>query len=511
MIPEKKLFLMGLLFIIVFSLSYPVSAHFVCGQVLNSPQNVSAAWLPVKIFYPSSPSNFTACEVSPDGNKYCCDAEAIPSSTPWKIGDTVNAGVYSPQTGYVAGPVSIVTTGEGYDLFPDMQIQKVINIFSPIQSLIISSTPSLFLNSSFLSPYNHVTLSNDSSKILLCDNCTSFSGKINLSYGMNSLNLSASSGNLVFSQNINLALLKKITFQRSFTCNGCGKSTIPPDQNFSVSIFLNLSNSISNFQLEEYVPSDFLIINTTGSVQSYNSTYNVIIWNISGRNIYENYTVVSPHIVWPLSYSYEFYSSLGGININSEEVKVRNFFDFVPIRVPPHKNFGYYGGTYPVISPGRPYVLSGNYSIEKLAFFPKSAMDNAHFGLISGNVCSSVKGVVGCYSVTSSSSPNYVNRTYIEFKVPKSSSSNPSDISLLSFVNGWQKQNITFVGQDSQNMYFSGFFTGNEIAIVNKNYKDIKIPSILNPGDFLSLNNLMDTNLAELIGIQGRIIGKIFS
>ena len=138
-------------------------------------------------------------------------------------------------------------------------------------------------------------------------------------------------------------------------------------------------------------------------------------------------------------------------------------------------------------------------------------MDNAHFGLISGNVCSSVKGVVGCYSVTSSSSPNYVNRTYIEFKVPKSSSSNPSDISLLSFVNGWQKQNITFVGQDSQNMYFSGFFTGNEIAIVNKNYKDIKIPSILNPGDFLSLNNLMDTNLAELIGIQGRIIGKIFS
>src|SRR3989344_3692851 len=116
-----------------------ISSHFVCGHVEDSNDNFSASWFSVRVYYSSTPSSYASCDVSPDGNKYCCDATSIPGKT-WKIGDLLNAEIVDYDLGYVARPVLITTTGEGYDVFPVMSIVKVINMHSPREKLIFSNS-----------------------------------------------------------------------------------------------------------------------------------------------------------------------------------------------------------------------------------------------------------------------------------------------------------------------------------------------------------------------------------
>ena len=256
-VSERKISLL-LLFSLaatVFSFS-AVSAHFVCGQVLNSPDNVSAAWMPVNVFYPATPAKFTTCQVSPQGDKYCCDTEAKNLTDPsgfqmgkaWTIGSVVSADVYSPSTGYSAGPVSLTTTGNGYDLFPDMQMQKVISIYSPNASLIISNDTEISLNATFVSPYNNVILYNGTSDQVLCPNCSNFFGNVSAQGGMNYWTIYANSGSGAgaFSQNLSFALLKSIDAKQTAECRGCKNfpfTSVPQDMesNCIVSLVVRLA------------------------------------------------------------------------------------------------------------------------------------------------------------------------------------------------------------------------------------------------------------------------------
>ena len=110
-----------------------VLGNFVCGQVEDSEDNMSASWYSVRIFYPSAPNKFTNCQVSPAGNKYCCDTEAI-SGRSWRIGDVVAAEIFDNETGYVAGQVSVVTTGEGYSVFSVMKFSSFSLLNSNIRT-----------------------------------------------------------------------------------------------------------------------------------------------------------------------------------------------------------------------------------------------------------------------------------------------------------------------------------------------------------------------------------------
>ena len=472
----KKEFLFFLAFAFILFSSYFASAHFVCGQVNDSVNNVSPAWFNVKVFYPSTPQNYTTCQVSPDANKYCCDVESLNVDgsynlgIPWTPGLNVSAQVYSPSTGYVAGPVSLKTTGEGYDVFPSMQIKKVITIFNPNRSLIISNSSDVFFNATFLKPFNNVSLDYANSSKILCENCTNFSSKINSTYGMNTFGVVASSKGDSFFSNFTFGLINGFNFSRNFSCEKCSDSVLRPEKNVSVNLFLNLSDYVKGIIFEEYVPVDFKILNTTGEVSSYNNSYNVIRWNTSGKNINEFYSIQSPEVNWPSVSTFSFYSLFGENFLGSKSVKVKTVLGFFHHKKH-HRGFGgFYGRFYPRVLPNQPYLLYGRDDLQKVAFFPNSELKNAQFSVIPRDSCKPLGELVGCYSFSSNFGGDEINKTYMEFKVEKDDFLKPSEISLKYYDDRkWEDGNITLYDQDKNYFYFKGYVQGNLVAVLNNN------------------------------------------
>lgn len=109
--------------IVVVSMSAARAAHFVCGPVNAAIDCADPGWRDVQIYYSGDEGNVEECQVSPENNIFCCDAESIPGHT-WQIGDEIFARVVDQGDGYTAGPVSVVTTEEGFDVMPSMQLMK---------------------------------------------------------------------------------------------------------------------------------------------------------------------------------------------------------------------------------------------------------------------------------------------------------------------------------------------------------------------------------------------------
>lgn len=472
---KSKLFLFILFFGILISFSYFASAHFVCGQVNDSVENVSPAWFNVKVFYSSTPQNYTTCQVSPEENKYCCDVESLNPDgsymlgTPWTPGLNVSAQVHSHLTGYVAGPVFLKTTAEGYDVFPSMQIKKVINIFNPNRSLIISNVSEVFFNATFLKPFNNVSLDYGNSSEVLCENCTNFSSKINATYGMNTFGVVASSMGDSFSSNLTFGLIRGFNLSRTFSCEKCSKHVLRSKKNVSVDLSLNLSDYVDGIILEEYVPVDFKILNTTGEFSSYNSSYNVIRWNTSGKNINESYLIQSPKVNWPIVSTFTFYSFFGGNFLGSESIDVKTAWGFFHHNGH-HSNSGFFHGRfYPLVLPNQPYLFQGQDTLQKVAFFPNSKLKDAQFNIVPRDSCGSLGDVISCYAFSSNLGEGEVNKTYLEFKVKKDGFSKPSEISLEYYNKEWKAGNITFYDQDKDYFYFKGYVQGDLVAVLNTN------------------------------------------
>jgi len=500
----KKEFLFFLAFAFILFSSYFASAHFVCGQVNDSIENVSSAWFNVKVFYPSTPQDYTTCQVSPDENKYCCDVESLNADgsyalgIPWTPGLNVSAKVYSPSRGYVAGPVSLKTTEEGYDVFPSMQIKKVIKIFNPNRSLIISNSSDVFFNATFLEPFNNVNLDYDNSSKILCENCTNFSSNINATSGMNTFEVIASSKEDSFFDNLTFGFISGFNLSRNFSCEKCSDSVLRPEKNVSVNLSLNLSDYVGGIIFEEYVPVDFKILNTTGEVSYYNNSYNVIRWNASGKNITEFYLIQSPKVNWPIVSTFSFYSFFGGNFLGSKSVEVKTALGFFH-RKKHHGGFGsFHGGFYPLVLPNQPYLLSGQGNLQKAAFFPNSELKNVRFNVVPRDSCGSLGDVLACYSFSSNSGGDEINKTYIEFKVGKDGFSKSSEISLKYYNKEWKTGNVTFYKQDKNYFYFKGYVQGNLVAILNNNKSLFRILRKFGPNIYLKI-------------IQGSLVSRIRS
>ena len=269
----RTCFFLMMLFVFILLSAKFVAANFVCGEVLDS-EKMSASWYDVRIFYDEN-NDYANCEVSPGGNKYCCDTEAIPGKT-WKIGDEVSAEIFDFESGYFAGPVSVITTGEGYDVFPRMQLKKAIKVFEPSKKLIFSNKSELLLNASFAEPYNFVEIEKDEDKTLLCQNCSTLIQRLKAEFGMNYWKLIASHGKRFFSENIVFALLKSFGFERKIECEKCKKNKVKSGQEVSMTLILNLSHEVRDFELREYVPVEWEILETDGRVEEYSSSHNII-------------------------------------------------------------------------------------------------------------------------------------------------------------------------------------------------------------------------------------------
>ena len=182
----KREILLIFVFALIILIPPLINAHFVCGELRDSDE-MQAQWYDVRVFYPYDREEYSECQVSPAGNKYCCDIRNIKDG--WNVGEEVSAEVFDNENGYVAGPISLITSGEGYDVFPSMKLEKVVKVHN-LEKLIISDSNLFLLNASFKEPYNLIEFE-DSEKRVLCENCSEINEEINTSFGMNYFKLFA--------------------------------------------------------------------------------------------------------------------------------------------------------------------------------------------------------------------------------------------------------------------------------------------------------------------------------
>ena len=95
-----------------------------------------------------------------------------------------------------------------------------------------------------------------------------------------------------------------------------------------MTLILNLSDRIEGLELKEYVPMDFEILETNGRIEEYSETHNLIIWNVSGKDIEEKYVVKAPRINF-FPREYIFRTELENELINESEIIVSRFFRFL--------------------------------------------------------------------------------------------------------------------------------------------------------------------------------------
>jgi hypothetical protein len=100
--------------------------HGIAGTVYNATDGTPANGHTAIVYYPGDEAHNVSDIIGPAGdahtdNMYLCDAELIPGHV-WQVGDEINVKVIDTGDGYTAGPVSVVTTGAGYDVAPNMSL-----------------------------------------------------------------------------------------------------------------------------------------------------------------------------------------------------------------------------------------------------------------------------------------------------------------------------------------------------------------------------------------------------
>ena len=114
----------------------------------------------------------------------------------------------------------------------------------------------------------------------------------------------------VFSEDLDFYLVESVDFEKKIN------KKIKKEEEMKIELNGSISEDISNVEFREYVPVEFEIsdISEGGKIEVSNSNYNVIIWNVEGKEFDFYYNVSSSN---PGDYS--FASELGG-NILEENL-----------------------------------------------------------------------------------------------------------------------------------------------------------------------------------------------
>ncbi len=425
----------------IFLISLPLTkAHFICGKVINLEDGMSANWFDVNVFYPDD-DTYTSCEVSPSGNKYCCDIEDIPGKT-WKIGDIVKAEIYENTTGYFTSPVSITTTGEGYDVAPEMQLKKAIKIHNPNSRLIFSNKSEFLLNVSFEKPYHDIEVYLNDEKILQGEYST-ISEFIKGDFGHNNLFIKAKhiKENRYFNENISFYIIKRYNFLRKISPSN-GDIQVKSDEKIEVSINIKLSEHVKNINLIEYIPIKWKILKHKGELKRYSSSHNILIWNVSGKNIIKNYTLLSPSKkLTPRKYVFK--TQLDKKIINKSNIEVQGYLPFFP------RKKKLRGGSstridFNMVSSSKPIVLNNYSGIDKIAVFPNKSKQKSEFGLINYSSNSEIKNILDYYLFDTDLSKDEIQKVFLQLSLNKTylQKKGYNNISLYGLQDGkWIKYN----------------------------------------------------------------------
>lgn len=410
-----------ILFLFLFGIFlFPLaSANFLCGEVLPATDGYQPSWLEVTLSYADNPSQYTSCEVSPDGNKYCCDPHRITSRT-WFIGAPFRAEIVSPETGYLASEVFTSSTGQGVDLFPPMQLEKVISVSSPEHSVVVSET--LPFVGFFHPDYSSVSILSEEGELFSCTNCTFLSENLSTSFGSHELWVEArSSVAVTFVESFVVHLLSFADLDWQAICSGCQGSRVLPWREVTMTRDITLSHSVSEVTVTEYVPFNWEILETNGGdVRPFSLSHQHIVWsNVSGEDISLQYTVRSP-LVFFFPHRYLFRTVLEDYVLDQREVTVSWGFPFfarthVSSAFNPSPLSRYH------VSPSRPLVLyPQNDSLHQLVVYPTRPLRGASFSLSSLPEEGLPSGEILSGAVFDSSFSSDIDSLYMEFLLPSS-------------------------------------------------------------------------------------------
>lgn len=266
---RKGVFLAFALVLALVNLS-SVSANFVCGEVFTE-EEISPGWFDVEISYTQNANAKTSCQISPGNNRFCCDPREI-EAVNWDVGKEINARVYDQEKGYLSDTSSLIISGEGFDVFPILELRDAISVHSPHNRVFIDSSE-FYLNASIDQHFDSIDYAlNFSGEIVdegnLCESCNHFEGFLNLSEkGQYQLLITARNPEAYMIEKIDLYNLDYLFFERKVACDGCDEGSVPQGSIANISISINSSHNITG-ELEDYFPSSWIFIDDPNKVDA---------------------------------------------------------------------------------------------------------------------------------------------------------------------------------------------------------------------------------------------------
>jgi hypothetical protein len=432
-------------FLLLFSLSF-VSSKFVCGYVNNSMES-SSDWAKVIVYPDLKPLSFIECKVNPE-HKFCCDLWDNVSS----VGNKITAEVFDGKAGFVAGPVSLLLTEEGYDIFPLMNIQNAITINSPNESIFINQSL-VSVNISLSESYNNlnyiINSSQGFSEVHLCTNCNTSVFFLPINKGKNDINLIAYNNNRKISKNLTFYNLDYLNFNINAYCDKCKLKGnilyVPSGKDIQFYSFFNASHNISGDFLF-YFPLDWNLSNSSNE-EDFSLTHKILSEDIKNKKDFSfNYTLQSPSTL--LKEEYSFFQEIGNQKLETKVMVFRSRL------IPFHKSkpFQYSYLSNILIqrgSPDEPIVLNSKQDYLKLvAIFPKEEILKS-YSTLSFDETRRGSNKEYFFTILTSISKNDIDKIMLIFKTEKGKS--------IEVYSGKYKIYTEFYEEDSNYTYYSAF------------------------------------------------------
>ena len=322
----RMIMIIAVFFMLSMFLLSNVAANFVCGEVKTNAEE-SPAWTNVIIFYSDQPNFTSQCKVSPKNNRFCCDPLTI--NKPWAIGKKIKAKIQDSSNGLFSDNFELVISGEGYDVFPVIEANKALKIHEPNKSIFFNQND-IEINVSLGNGFDNLyyVLTNEQSQIIReevsCNRCNqSFFTLNSLNPGSYKLTFFTNGTYGLYNESISFTVVNNIEISRNIECDGCNENFISSStSSVNVSVTLSSSQNIHG-TLFDIFPAEWDFIEEEGNVEIYNSTHNVIKWDVEGKEIVKSYVLIPPKNIIPRKYSFQ-----SGINERKYESNIFLLYRF---------------------------------------------------------------------------------------------------------------------------------------------------------------------------------------
>lgn len=447
----NKFYLFFCILLIISFSSQLIEGKFVCGYVNDSSES-SSAWEKVIVYASENPLIVTNCKINPE-NKYCCDLDEL--NLKINPGKKVFAEIYNQDTGLVAAPVSKYLTEEGYDIMPELNLEKAITLNWSHKSLVMNQS-SISVNALLSKSYANMKYRiNEGQNEQVCTNCTSIDFTIPLIKGKNEILITAY-GNREISEKLIIYNLDYFNINFSIECNKCIKKEdvlyVPTLSDVIILSSFNSSHPISgDFLL--YFPAEWGF-NDSGLLRDYSLTHKILTENISEESyFFKNYNMQSPKTTFKREYF--FNQKFENINFTKKVIVYRNnFFPFKRIKKF-EKNY-FTGYLNQKGSPDEPIIINSTVSyLKTVAIFPKTIIEESYSAIITDK-----KGKENYFSIYSTLSESEINSIFLVFHIEKG-----KNIELLDSFG--KKVKLELYKQDTVYDYYSSFTNTKGPFIVN--------------------------------------------